>query len=400
MNKLNFRFALSLILLLGYALTQSSCTKEKDEDKEDLVLAPTILDCDYFKQARTLTADERPVHYQIDCQMEATADIEIEAGVVIVFSDGAGIEVMDNGSLSINGTAAKNVKLTKLDNAAWKGLLYNSVSSKNKIEHCEISNAGSSSFNSNGDKAALTVWAEAKLTINHLNISASGAYGISAVYTKSNFTVNNTTISGCANAPIIILPSYMNKMNATNTHTGNTNNYVEIQLDTDEIKEAMTWAKLDVPYRVTANNSLFPFLRITKGVVKATEAIQIQFSAGTGMFITDTGGLNLSTSGDKALFTGVEKQAGSWKCIYFQSTQALSHLDNLTIEYAGNTYENSQQAIGLWDNPKVSLSNIEFKNITGCAVKDFNNTATSPNPNLTDSDNHSYSSVSGSEMCY
>ncbi|MCP4442461.1 MAG: hypothetical protein GY810_26445, partial [Aureispira sp.] len=360
MNKIDFRFALGILLLLGYTLTQSACKKEDDP----VVLDPTVLDCDYFKQARVLTADDRPVHYRIDCQMEASADITIEAGVVIVFSDGAGIEVSENGSLSINGTATQNVKLTRLEGTAWKGLLYNSDDSKNKIEHCEISYAGSSSFNSNGDKAAVTVWADAKLTMNHVAIKNSSAYGLSAVYTNSNFTINNTQITDCANAPVVILPSYMGKMNTSNTHASNTNNYVEVQINTDEIKESMAWAMLDVPYRVTSNYNDFDFLKIAKGVVQVTEAIQIEFDAGTGLFIGSDGGLDLSSTTDKALFTGVTKQAGSWKTVYFQFTQAANRLDNLVIEYAGNTYDGSQQAIGLWDNPKLSLSNVEFKNIT------------------------------------
>lgn len=395
MNKIDFRFVFGIILLLGYTLIQSACKKDPVTNPE-----PTVLTCDYFEQARVLKADDRPVHYRIDCVMQATADISIEAGVVIVFSDGAGIEVSGSGSLSINGTATENVKLTRLDNASWKGLLYNSASSKNKIEYCEISYAGSSSFNSNDDKAAVIVWADAKLAIDNAKISSSGAYGLSAVYTKSDFTVKNTTISSCDKAPIIILPSYMGKMNASNSHVDNTNKYVEVQINTDAINEGMTWAKLDVPYRVSSNYSSYDFLTIAKGVVKVTEPIKIEFSAGTGLYIDDDGGLDLKTTGEKALFTGVDKQAGSWKTVYFQFTQGLNRLDNLTIEYAGNTYDSSQQAIGLWGSPKLSLSNIEFKNITGCAVKDFNNTAASPNPNLTDSDNHSYSSVSGAEMCY
>jgi len=403
----NYIFAIGLGMATLFS--QTSCEKCNDCSCDSTLPecavdeTPETLSCDAFTTAMTLTNNpDKPVDYYIDCVMEANAAITIEAGVVIEFADDAGIQVNETGTLSINGTASEKVILRGKNQVtgAWKGLLYDSPNTQNQITHTEIHHAGGSTFNSNGDQAAIIIWSDTKLDMDNILIQNSGMYGISAIYTNSAWTLANSEITQNNDAPIVLLPSYMGNLDVTTTYTNNTNDYIEVEINTDDIRSNTTWRQLNVPYRVVSNTSFFDFLTIAEGTVTVTEPITIEFSAGTGLYIDDDGTLDLNATGNGATFTGVDKTAGSWKCVYFQFTQGNNRLKNLTIEHAGNTYDGDNTAIGMWGDARLTLDNIRFNDIMGCAITDNNNSAASPNPNFMDANNHTYTNVSGNNMCY
>ncbi|MGB1207023.1 MAG: hypothetical protein ACPG5B_15360 [Chitinophagales bacterium] len=386
-----------IYLFFGFLTIASLFTSCK---KDPVVLAET-LECDAFASNTTLiNHKDRPVDYIIDCEMEATADIVIEAGVVIEFSQNAGIEIEDGGSLKIEGNADEIVTLTGVDEdkGSWKGLLFDSNNTNNQLKFVDISYAGGGAFNSNNDEGSIIVWADAKLSMESVNVKNSAAYGLNATYVNSEITMNNCTFRTCDNAPIMVLPAYIGFMNATNSYSGNAKNYVKVEINTDEIKTDMTIEALDVPYRITSNNTFFEHLVIAEGTTTINTDVVMEFEDGTGLYVDDDGGLSVQSSG-QVTFTGVTKTAGAWKGLYFQFTQKSNLLDNVLIEYAGSDYEGTNQAIGMWSDPKLALSNVTFKDIQGCAIIDYNNTSDDPNPNYT-ATNNMLVSVSDGEMCF
>ena len=388
-----------IIRLLGALFIASlfaACT-----DSNSPIILPETLDCNAFETNTTLiNHTDRPVDYIIDCEMQATADIVIEAGVVIEFAQNAGIEV-DGGSLKIEGNANEIVTLTGVDKdkGSWKGLLFDSNNTNNKLQFVDISYAGGAAFNSNNDEGSIIVWADTKLSMESVNIKNSAAYGLNAIYTESEITMNNCTFRTCDDAPAIILPSYIGFMNGSNSYSGNANNYVEVQINTNEITEDMTIEALDVPYRIVSNYNFFDHLVIAEGTTNISTDVIMEFEDGTGLYVDDNGGFSVLSDSDQVVFTGVTKTAGSWKGLYFQFTQKNNLLDNVLIEYAGSDYDGTNQAIGMWANPKLGLSNVTFKDIQGCAIIDYNNEADDPNPNLTNINNN-FINVSGEEMCF
>ena len=393
-NMQNKKFVYLFCGLLAVSSLFTACT-------EDPIILPETLDCNYFTSNRTLVNhDDRPVDYIIGCVMQATADIVIQAGVVIEFSQDAGINV-DGGSLKVEGNENEVVRFTGVskDKGSWKGLLFNSNNTNNKLKYLDIEYAGGAAFNSNGDEGSIIVWADTKLNMESVNIKNSAAYGLHATYVNSEITMNNCTFRTCDDAPAIILPSYIGFMNGTNSYSGNANNYVKIEINTDAITEDMTIEALDVPYRIASNYSFFDHLVIAEGTTTISTDVVMEFEDGTGLYVDDNGGFFVLSDSDQVVFTGVTKMAGAWKGLYFQFTQKNNLLDNVLIEYAGNTYDGQNQAIGMWGSPKLGLSYVTFKDIQGCAIIDHNNEADDPNPNFV-GNNNSFINVSNGEMCF
>lgn len=396
---------MSIKSTLATALTLSvlaSCTP-----KEDIVAPNTSaieLDCDYFKEDRTLTDyKEKDVDYYINCVMDATANITIEPGVVIEFGPDAGI-LVEGGSLVAKGTATNRIVFTgrQKEKGSWKGILCNSNNTDNEISYTDISYAGGASFNSNNDRASLILWNDSKIKINNTNIANSGSAGISAVYTNAVFTLENTVINSCNSYPVVILPSYMSKMSKSCNLTNNATdkNFVLVQINTDAINESMTWQKLTVPYRVSSNYQFYKDISIDEGNVTVEPGTKIVFEDGNGIVIHQNASFNAAGNNSeegKIQFTGATATAGSWKGIYYRfTTSPLNTITNAVIKHAGNKEEGGDGAISMWSDPKVTVTNVSFSEIGACAIYNYK---AQDNPNLTQS-NNTISSVAGGLLCH
>src|SRR5690606_16346996 len=165
-----------LFILVGLG----ACTSD-DEGSDPIVEQfndPIVLDCDFFQQARVLTDDPfAPVDYIITCNMQVTAPIKIEPGVVIEFEQNAGLDIDDyhtaNGSLSAIGTADKPIILRGVQKTKgwWRGIMFDTESHLNELTYVQIEDAGGMSFNSNGDKGAVHVFADSQLKMTNSTIS-------------------------------------------------------------------------------------------------------------------------------------------------------------------------------------------------------------------------------------
>ena len=70
--------------------------------------------------------------------------------------------------MHVAGTEDAPVRFSGADGATWAGFLFEDPDDENVphvIEHAEISDAGSTAFNSNGDLGAIVIWAETSASI-------------------------------------------------------------------------------------------------------------------------------------------------------------------------------------------------------------------------------------------
>lgn len=380
----------------------ASCDPKDNNPAPDT--SAIVLDCDYFKQNRTLTDHgEKPVDYYINCVMDATANIVVEPGVVIEFGPDAGINVA-GGSLKAIGSATNKIEFTAQQKVkgSWKGILYNSNNTDNELTYVDISYAGGSSFNTNNDKASLILWSDTKLKIDHANISNSASAGISAVYTNTQFSLDNSVINNGSGYPILILPSYISKMNKTCDLTNNASgkDQVLVQINTDAINQGMTWQNISVPYRISSNYQHYKDLVIDEGDVTIEPGTHIVFEEGNGMIINQNASLKAIGTSDvngKIQFSGAITTAGSWKGIYFRFTSSpLNTITNAVIKHAGNKIEGGDGAISMWADPTLTVSNVSFIDIDACAMYNYK---TADNPNLTQS-NNTTQAVAGGLLCH
>ena len=394
--KLNTPF---FILTAGLLFIFSSCKKDKPE--EQIVPGITNLPCDYFKSDRTLVNDtNKAVDYIINCVMDVEANITIEPGVVIQFTEDAGI-VVKSGFLKAIGTDSQPIQLrgTLEIPGFWKGIYFQHGSIQNELSYTHITSAGGSAFDSNGDRGSVILFGPGKVKMNHSKIDKSGHFGFNAPYSNCEFDVKNTLFTNCSKAPFNIEPEYMPLIDVSNTYTNNTENYIAVQLNGGVLNGNSTIQALSIPYKIYQVSGFYEWLIIANGMVTFNGPVVIQFNDILGITVEPNGGITLEGSpAAPARLTGSNQVAGAWKGIYFNNSQLNNLFNHTLIEYAGSLAEGYRYGISMWNNPKVSVNNCTFKDINGCAIFDFNN-VDAPNPNLSQS-NNSFVNVSSGQMCH
>lgn len=383
------------------ALIFNGCKKDEDDKPLPVDTTPFVLPCDYFNADRILVDDTaKPVDYVVNCVMDITANIQIQPGTVIQFTENAGL-TLSSGYLKSLGTATKPVVLTA--NPAlpgiWKGIYFQNNSIQNQLLYTRIEYAGGSAFDSNGDRGAILAFGQTTVEIDHCTIFRSGHHGINFPYNGATLILNNTDFQQCAKAPVNIEPQYIGSMNVSNTFSGNAESFIGVQLNGGAITANTTVQPSRIPYRVYRVSGFYDLLNIESGIFTLVDSVRIQFDDGTGMYVAPNGGLALlGTPASRPRLTAVNPVPGSWKGLYMEATQANNRLEYAIIEYSGNLYQDERFGIYMLNNPKLRVENSTFSNINGCALFDYSG-AGNPNPNLLLL-NNTFNNVSGGELCY
>lgn len=165
---------------------------------------------DYVEEAVTWTKTTLPyriVSYTAGDQVwvRNNGKLTLSAGIDIEFEANLGIRVSENSSITAIGTATEPVILTGASAApgAWKGMIVYSDDVNNQFDHVQMSYAGSSAFNSNGDKGTIILWADSRFAITNSTLrDGDGSCGInvtsaSAVLTESGNTFTNVGTPIC-----------------------------------------------------------------------------------------------------------------------------------------------------------------------------------------------------------
>lgn len=391
-----FYLFIASLLMVGCSSDDESVSPNPPEGEP-----PMVLDCDVFQSNNSdalLFLDNRNdgVDYVIECVVNVEVDLEIAPGVVIHFTDGAGMKVKDSGSLKAVGTEVDPIILTSPSQVkgAWKGIISSSEKIKNRFDYVTMEYAGDGGLTSNSEPASLILAAKAYFRLNNVTIKNSLENGIAATGYDYNVEINNNTISGC-NMPIYTTVKVAGDISGGD-FTGNTNDAIRlVSGGVNSIDVSTTWTNLGVPYRMANDLVIIDGAKFTlePGVVvefEDTMGVEIDKLFDEGSAIIAVG-----TPSEPITFTGVTKAAGAWKTISCRrSTSIQNKFDNVLIEYAGGA--GAGGAIEMWVDPVLSVTNTTFKDIDACAL--FTKYDTS-NPNLTESDN-TMVNVSGGYFCH
>ena len=391
-----FKFATLSLVLLGFLVF--SCEQDDEmiaPDPPINPLEPTELECTIVEdgESRTLVDLGLPVDYIVNCKAFVRGDLSIEPGVTIQFGTDAGLQIVESGSLNAMGTAQSNIVFTGEDKipGAWAGLLFLSNDPKNNLQFCTVEYAGGDPFNSNGDQAAIIIWASARVDIANSVIQKNESYGISSIYSKAEVSITDNVITENE------MPIYIDANNASNITGGDFtgNNTDVVRLFNFRIESNNTWEKLSVPYRLSSEREE---LWIDDAKLIIEPGVIVEFENGASLNIGETDASTLIAVGtpqEPILFTGVVKQAGAWGGINFAFTQSPENeIAFATIEYAGN--EDNEGAVYLWANPVLFLHDVTIKNSKTCGVK-FG-TGLQNNSNFT-STNNIFTNNGGADFC-
>lgn len=260
--------------------------------------------------------------------------LTLEAGVVIQFTSGTGIEVGADGALRASGTGSMPVVLTGTDESRgfWKGLYFdNSASSDNVLEHTVVEYAGGESWNVNWESGAITS-RKARLALEGCLLRENGTAGLRVRKLADQLALSNTRFE--ANAlPAWVHSSVAGAFSPDNTFSGNDMSAVRLGSDgTDPVRSEATWQHPGIPYHVTKHVELEAPVTVTKGAT-------FRFSQGKGLSVLREGRLTVTgTEAAPVTFTGREETRGAWKGLRYETSKSTDNvLDHAVVEYAGDS---------------------------------------------------------------
>ena len=295
--------------------------------------------------------------------LDGNALLTVEPGVTIAFkSVESGINVGENAGLKMAGTAEKPIILSgpvNNDNkGAWAGIIYNSARADNILDYVRIKNAGNIQ---NVREAAIYLDGNSTLRMTHSSITGSGIYGI--VMNSGTLPVfNNNSISECENYPI-----WCENVNSLNT-IGSTNNLVNNKKPfisvpySISVDEKLTLSNPGVPIRFSENLYVNKDLNLQKGVI-------LEFDYEMALIVNDAGMISaIGDAENPVIFRGSTDEPGYWAGISIE-TSRNNKLEHCIVTDGGFDGYSKNSNISLWDNSKLSLSNVKLMKSSGYGLQ-------------------------------
>lgn len=323
------------------------------------------------------------VDYTVDCVITTYAKITIEPGVVIKFSNNAGIIVASGGSLKAIGTLDKPIVLEgDVDaNGVWKGLYFQSNNVENELNYCTVKNGGSASFDGNSArKANIRVANNAQLKIRNSTVSKSGYDGLyvdgfdsDAVNPVTAF--NNNTFSDNQNYPVSTIGAMVAVMDGTSSQfTGNVKNKILVR--GGRLFGNHTWTKANVNYLIQDLLSVGYYT--DNGNLTINPGVTIEFAGDAGLCTGDysTGSwLNINgSSTEHVVLKGEATAQGAWKGVAFQSMSSNNAINYADISdggsssFTGATQKRANLFAGAWSDGSFTIANSTVTNSAGWGI--------------------------------
>lgn len=388
----------TLFMWCAISLVAVSCSSDDPAEEPPVNVDPIQLDCDYFLENRTLVDNPAaPVDYIVSCNAQVRANLIIEPGVVIAFTQDSGLSFRETvSSIRAIGTADKPIIFTGTQptRGSWRGIFIESGNTGNIMEHVTVSYGGGEPFNSNGDRGNIIVYAGGALTLKNCNIISSQTSGLNAVYSDTSITLENNIFTGNAN-PLLINTVYATQTSATDNYAGNDLDRVLLYNYSIEFETPSIWKKINVPYRVLNTGISAANAR---GELTIQPGVTIEMSPGTSINIRETAGLKMvGTPSDPIIIKGVTNTPGSWNGITMNTTNPMNEIGFAQISNAGEDPSNNKGAISLWYNSKLYIHDTEFKDLASCGVYGRLLASQTFNPNYSSS-NLTFSNVPCTEF--
>ncbi len=296
-------------------------------DEDYIEIAETTVN-----QATTIAANDVP--YLVEGNVvDVTEAMTVQEGVEIAFEENGGIGVYDNGSLSLDGTAANPVKLYGKSNVRgyWRGIHLETNSLNNRFSYAMISDAGANYVYCCNIVASVFV-KDGRFSIANSEISNGEEYGLYASK-DAQLTYAANTIETHGNMPLYLAAERAGELDgAGSTYTNNDVNYVGIY--NSDISEAVTWPANSVPYLVEGG----VVVDVKEGLTIA-EGAEIVFRENAGLGVYDNGYLKaVGTSSAQIAFRGLENLQGYWRGIHTETNSLNNIISHAVIQNAGSNY--------------------------------------------------------------
>lgn len=293
---------------------------------------PTVLDCNFFNQDRTLVNTESGVDYIVTCVMDITTNVIIEAGVVIEFEENGGLGVYDQGTLSMVGTSTDPIILRGKEQLAgyWRGIHMETNSVSNRLEYVTIQHAGSNYVYCCNEPASLLV-KDGKVVLQNSTLSNGGGYGVIIGVTAEMPDFENNTITSHTQAPLKLGLTQTQYLDAASDFSGNSVDFAEVT--SQNITVATTIPALTIPYLLEGK-----VIDITATCTISAGA-ELVFEENGGLGIYDSGSIQLmGTAAEEVRLRGKQAITGFWRGIHIETNTLNNVIKYANISEAGGNY--------------------------------------------------------------
>lgn len=315
-----------------------------------------------------VTAPANNVPYLLEGKVfDITEPMIVEAGAEFVVEENGGIGIFDEGSLTIQGTAANPVIIRGKQSVAgyWRGIHLETNKIANKFEYLQLSEAGGDYVYCCNPIASI-YFKDGNLSLSNITVSNGDNYGI-YVNTNARFgTYSSNTINTHNDFPLSGPIAALGDLDGTESnYTGNNGNKDFIEMRNSQLSDPMTLKKTNVPYWVPG------------AVVDIKEAftmepgVEIVFAENGGLGVYDQGTLNAEgTAAAPIIFRGSENIQGYWRGIHVETNSGSNVFNHVTVDNAGSNYVyccNDKAGLFLRAG-QFTVENSTFSNSGGCGI--------------------------------
>ncbi|WP_234734760.1 PKD domain-containing protein [Tellurirhabdus bombi] len=326
-----------------YELTLTVSNGEKANTDKVLVTASAAQPLTLNKDITVKTVlEDRIVNpnlpdYIVPKSIAVSHELTINPGVVIAFERDVTFTITDRGFLIAKGTADQKIRFVGVNQSKgyWAGIMLNSESNVNLMEHVEVLHAGSRIMLDN-KKAGMVMFKGSQMAIKNSLFGQHDGYGLFASDEAVLREFSANTFSGNTDAGILLSTENVAKLDAASVFTsGNGRNVVEINgsyIGETGQKDEIVWGGFadKTPYRLLNDIAVRTGWKLSPGVT-------IESSRDVVIIINESAYLNaVGTADQKIRFTGIGGTTAYWTGILCHSPSAKNQLENAEISNGGS----------------------------------------------------------------
>ncbi len=310
------------------------------------------------------------IPFEVQDTVRIEAPLTLEPGTHIAFLADVMMAVIDDGTLTAEGTESAPITFTSAEDLPgyWQGLKIATSAAANVLDHVAFENGGSEEWTGGGDTASMVrLEGNSKAVITNSTFQGSGNYGLWVPEDGdiSGFDGNSFTENV---QPMYVHPERAGQIEASNTFVGNDEDQVRVGTgNTDRVSTDQTWHNVGVPFHVSDRMFVEAALTIGPGTV-------VEFAQDASMEVKADGGGSLRAVGEPdapVTFQGGEDLAGYWKGLSIGTVSADNVLTGVVVRNAGSAAWfggiDTEAALHV-DNGSVALTGVTFGTGDGFAL--------------------------------
>ncbi|PTB93595.1 hypothetical protein C9994_12885 [Marivirga lumbricoides] len=327
---------------------------------------------------QTMGALKNNQAYRVTGTIQLQSKLDIGSGVSMHFDENVFLRVTGEGNIIAEGTASDKIVMTSSNISGglyWGGLDINTGYSTNKLEHVEVSYAGSEDMffdNSAWRRANIGIQDNGKLTITNSIISNGKSGGVYCGNGSLN-TFQNNEFADNTNYAISIEFNDAGAIDGNTTFSGNGDNGVTIYGST---------TSSDFTMKNLSGSAYYLFIgsSIIDSDVVIEEGAELRFKEDVKLTVNSNGTISaIGTEDNKIIFTSANQAGGiHWTGLLVKSNSEVNELQYVEVSYGGSSdieflssnWRRSNIAVS---SGKLKMSNCTISNGEGTGVVVSNN---------------------------